>query len=130
MVVDTSALIAILNGEPERHDFLNAIDAADQCFISALNLYEAQLVALARFGGQGLQALAQLVDRLGFSIVAFHRRQAELSAAAYERYGKGVGNPATLNLCDCAAYAFAQQLNMPLLFKGGDFASTDVTGAV
>jgi ribonuclease VapC len=129
MVVDTSALIAILNNEPERASFLDKIRQADRCFISALSLYETQLVALSRLGERGLEELEQLVDELGFSVVPFDRPQADLSTATYRRFGKGFGTPASLNLCDCAAYTLAQSLNLPLLFKGDDFKATDVTAA-
>jgi ribonuclease VapC len=129
MVVDTSALIAILNNEPERAAFLDKIKQADRCFISALSLYEAELVALSRLGEQGLDQLTQLVDELGFSVVPFDRPQADLCAAAYRRFGKGSGSAASLNLCDCAAYTLATSLNFPLLFKGQDFAATDVIAA-
>ena len=129
MVVDTSALIAILNNEPERASFLEAIKTADRCFMSALSLYETQLVALSRLGEQGLRELTQLIDAFEFSVVPFDRAQADLCAAAYRRFGKGFGSSASLNLCDCAAYTLAQSLNLPLLFKGQDFAATDIVAA-
>lgn len=129
MVVDTSALIAILNNEPERAAFLDKIKQADRCFISALSLYETQIVALARLGERGFDELTQLVDELGFSVVPFDRPQADLCAAAYRRFGKGFGSSAALNLCDCAAYTLALSLNFPLLFKGDDFKVTDVLQA-
>ena len=129
MVVDTSALIAILNNEPERAAFLDKIQRADRCFISALNLYEAQLVALAKLGEQGLGGLIQLIDELGLSVVSFDRLQADLCTEAYRRFGKGLGSSASLNLCDCASYTLAQSLNLSLLFKGSDFAATDIAAA-
>jgi ribonuclease VapC len=91
MVVDTSALIAILNNEPERTAFLDKIKEAERCFISALSLYETQIVALARLGERGFDELTQLVDELGFSVVPFDRPQADLCATAYRRFGKGFG---------------------------------------
>ncbi len=129
MVIDTSALIAILNREPERDSFLRAIDEADRCFISALSLYETQLVALARLGELGLAAVEEIIEEFGFAVVSFDRTQSDLSLAAYRRFGKGSGAAAALNLCDCAAYALAQSLSLPLLYKGNDFAATDVTAA-
>lgn len=125
MVVDTSALIAILANEPERAVFLERIEQADRCF-PALNLYEAQLVALARLGERGLEELTRLVDALGLSVVPFDRQQVDLCTAAYRRFGKGFGSTASLNLCDCSSYALAQSLGLPLLFEGKDFEATDV----
>ncbi len=129
MVIDTSALIAILNREPERESFLLAIEGAARCYISALSLYETQLVALGRLGEQGLVELEELIAEFGFSAMAFDRAQADLSVAAYRRFGKGYSSAASLNLRDCAAYALAQSLSLPLLYKGNDFAATDVTAA-
>jgi len=129
MVIDTSALIAILNREPERDTFLLAIENADRVSISALSVYETKLVAMARLGQQGLIELEQLIEAFAFTVVPFDRAQADLSAAAYRRFGKGSGTSASLNLCDCVAYALAQSLNLPLLYKGDDFAATDVVAA-
>lgn len=126
MVVDTSALIAILNNEPERDRFLTQIEAAERCYISSLCLYEARIVALARFGEIGLRELELLVGQLDISSVPFDGAQVDASTDAYHRFGKGIGSPGVLNLCDCAAYALAQMLNVPLLFKGHDFSATDV----
>jgi ribonuclease VapC len=88
MVVDTSALIAILADEPERAVFLERIEQADRGFLSALNLYEAQLVVLARLGQRGVEELTGLVDALGLSVVPFDRQQVDLCTAAYRRFGK------------------------------------------
>ncbi|MGO9546480.1 MAG: type II toxin-antitoxin system VapC family toxin [Rhodomicrobium sp.] len=129
MVIDTSALIAILNRESERERFLLAIEEAGRCYMSALSLYETQVVALARLGERGLLELEELIGEFDFSVVLFDRAQADLSVAAYRRFGKGYGAAASLNLCDCAAYALAQSLSLPLLYKGNDFAATDVTAA-
>ncbi|MGO9547380.1 MAG: type II toxin-antitoxin system VapC family toxin [Rhodomicrobium sp.] len=126
MGVDTSALVAILNREPERESFLLAIEEAGRCYISALSLYETQLVVLARLGERGMIELEELIGEFGFSVVLFDRAQADLCVAAYRRFGKGFGSAASLNLCDCAAYALAQSLSLPLLYKGNDFAATDV----
>lgn len=130
MVIDTSALIAILNREPERESFLLAIEEAGRCYISALSIYETQLVALARLGELGLTELEELIAEFGFSVVLFDRAQADLCVGAYRRYGKGFGSAASLNLCDCAAYALAKSLSLPLLYKGNDFTATDVTAAL
>jgi ribonuclease VapC len=129
MVVDTSALIAILNREPERESLLLALEEG-RCYISALSLYETKLVVLARIGEQGVAELEELIGEFGFSVVPFDQAQADLAVAAYRRFGKGFGSAASLNLCDCAAYALAQSLSLPLLYKGNDFAATDVAAAV
>jgi ribonuclease VapC len=130
MVVDTSALIAVLNREPERGSFLLAMGEAGRCYISALSLYETKLVVFGRLGERGFIELEALIAEFGFSVVPLDRAQADLSVAAYRRYGKGFGSGASLNLCDCAAYALAQSLSLPLLYKGNDFAATDVTPAL
>lgn len=126
MVVDTSALIAILNNEPERNRFLSALEMADRCYISALTLYETQIVALARLGADGERELTQLIDEFEFWFVPFDRGQADLATAAYRQFGKGVGTPGVLNFGDCAAYMLSKSLNLPLLYKGADFSATDV----
>jgi ribonuclease VapC len=129
MVVDTSALIAILTREPEHHSFLQRLDAVDRRLLSAVTLYETGIVLRTRLGPGGLDDLHDLLQELSAEIVPFDHAQAEAALAAYLRYGKGIDPKARLNMGDCAAYALAKGLNAPLLFKGTDFAATDVTVA-
>ncbi len=129
IVVDTSALLAILNNEPERDHFLDVLANADAVMMSAVTLYESMLVASARRGPDNLDDLNQILETIGAEIVPFDADQAQTAHAAYMRYGKGIHAAARLNLCDCVAYALAKQLDVPLLFKGNDFAATDIARA-
>lgn len=126
IVVDTSALIAILFDEPERASFLAVIADAESRMISALTLYETRLVARAKGGEAALADLDELLTEIQPDIVPFDAAQMRAAEAAYARYGKGIHATARLNLVDCAAYALAIGLGVPLLFKGNDFAATDV----
>jgi ribonuclease VapC len=126
IVVDTSALVAILTREPDHQQCLNLIDAAERRLVSAVTVYEAGIVMLARAGAGGLDDLNDLLQAISAEIVPFDGAQAAAALAAYARYGKGFDPKARLNLGDCASYALAKGLNAPLLFKGTDFAATDI----
>ncbi len=126
IVIDSSALLAIFFGEPERQAFQEVITGAERCVISAVNAHETASVLRLR---RGLVAVAGFWDMLkdnGIEIVPFDERQVLAAAGAFDRYGKGIHSKARLNLADCAAYALAKTMNAPLLFKGDDFAHTDV----
>jgi len=125
MIVDTSALSAILFGEDEATVFMQALAGPERKLMSAFTHLEASIVVEARKGAVGAQALAALVATSGIETIAFDRSQAELALDAWRRYGKG-RHPAGLNLGDCAAYALARLTDQPLLFKGDDFDKTDV----
>jgi ribonuclease VapC len=129
IVVDTSALLAILNGEPERDLFLDILARDDSPMISAVTLYETMLVLRARRGPDNLDDLAEMLEAAEAQIIPFDEPQARAASAAYARFGKGIHATARLNLCDCVAYALAADLRVPLLFKGGDFRATDVIAA-
>jgi len=126
MVLDTSALVAILSDEPERGEFVQLIAAADDPLISAATLLEASIVMHARTGT--VEDLDELLQAGGVRCVAVDAAQALAARAAWERYGKGRSR-AGLNYGDCFSYALATTLNRPLLFKGRDFAQTDVRHA-
>jgi ribonuclease VapC len=126
IVVDTSALIAILFDEPERAGFLTTIADADTRAISALTLYETRIVVRAKGGEVALADLDELLAEIQPEIMPFDAARMRAAEAAYARYGKGIHSSARLNLVDCAAYALAIELGAPLLFKGNDFAATDV----
>ena len=128
IVVDTSAVVAIILHEPEARSFADALVDDDAPTISALTLHESRIVLNARTGERGLGELVTLIIRSGMTAVAFDERQSELAFDAYRRYGKG-NHPAGLDFADCAAYALAKSLDVPLLFKGADFARTDVRPA-
>ena len=125
MVIDTSVLIAILFGEPERDDFLRAIDATPSRLISAMSKLEAGMVVIGQKGRAAGSELDLLVTKLTATIVPFDEHQADIARDAFARYGKG-RHPAGLNFGDCAAYALAVAEGEPLLFKGTDFHRTDV----
>ena len=129
IVLDTSALVAILNKEPERSTFMATIAANDRRLLSAVNLLEARLVMRGRYGAPGVADLEQLLEIIEPEIVPFDSDQADAAFAAFEVYGKGINPKSRLNLSDCIAYALAKSLNAPLLFKGQDFAATDIAPA-
>jgi ribonuclease VapC len=129
IVVDTSALLAILHNEAERDRFLDILANDDKPMVSAVTFYEAMLVSAARRGPGNLDDLDDLIQAAEAEIVPFNDNQARAAHAAYMRYGKGIHPTARLNLCDCVAYALAKDLDVPLLFKGQDFVATDVTPA-
>ena len=125
MVIDSSAILAILQDEPERQSFNQTIAAASERHLSAASLVEIAIVVEARFGAQGQRNLDLFLATAAIDVVPFDRQQAELARTAFQRFGKG-RHPAGLNLGDCYAYALAQALDAPLLFKGLGFSSTDV----
>ena len=130
MVIDTSALIAFLRDEAEALSIQDAMTSAGRHYISALTLFECRTVLWWRFGAEMVQGLHDLLDGWRPEICAFDPEQASLAFSAYRRFGKGSGHKAQLNLCDCAAYALASSLDLPLLYKGNDFVHTDVRSAL
>ena len=128
MVLDTSALLAVLLGEPERDRFVALLADADDPVISAATLVEASIVMLARTGDEGVALLDALLAAAAVRCVAVDGVQADLARGAYARYGRGRGQ-AGLNYGDCFSYALARAMDRPLLFKSDDFARTDVTPA-
>jgi len=129
MVLDTSALVAILLAEPEAGRLVRAIGRAPERVVGAPTLVEAAAVMMARKGGGGEIALDALLRRLGVGVVDMTEDAARLARLAHARFGKGVGSPPVLNHGDCLAYGVAMARGEPLLFKGDDFARTDVTAA-
>ena len=125
MVLDTSALVALLSMEPEAARIATAIEADTVRRLSAATLLEAALVLEARYGPEGGRELDLLVAKTGLAIEPFTAEQADLAREAWRRYGKG-HHRAALNLGDCFSYALAKMTGEPLLFKGEDFAQTDV----
>ena len=124
MVIDTSALLAILQNEAERRAFNQAIESAEVRRMAAANWVEVSIVVEARYGPAGLRDLDLFVDRAGIELVAVDVEQAHEARRAFSRFGKG-RHPAGLNYGACFAYALARVLGEPLLFKGDDFARTD-----
>ena len=128
MVLDTSALIAMLLAEPERDAYVTLLAEAEDPMISAATLVEASIVMLAKTGEPGVRDLDELLRTAGVRCVAVDDDQARLARDAFARFGKG-RSPAGLNYGDCFAYALASSTNQPLLFKGEDFSKTDVAPA-
>ncbi|MDP2298681.1 MAG: type II toxin-antitoxin system VapC family toxin [Pseudolabrys sp.] len=124
MVIDTSAVIAILQREPEAPAFRAAIEAAERNLVSAVSKFEIGMVALGRRMTEG-HLLDRLLDEFEVVVVPFTDHHAMIAREAFIRYGKG-RHPAGLNFGDCASYALAIAEAEPLLFKGTDFGATDV----
>ncbi|MEM7585280.1 MAG: type II toxin-antitoxin system VapC family toxin [Acidobacteriota bacterium] len=129
MVIDTSALLAILQDEPERRVFNEAIEAAASRAMSVATFVEVSMVVESRYGAEGMRDLDDFLDRAGIELVVVDATQGKLARRAFSRFGKG-RHPAGLNYGDCFSYALASALAEPLLFKGGDFSQTDVSPSV
>jgi ribonuclease VapC len=129
MVIDTSAILAILQDEPERRRFNEAIEAADARRMSVATWVEVSIVIEARFGAEGLAGLDLFADRSGIELVPVDGEQGGVARRAFSRFGKG-RHPAGLNYGDCFSYALATVLGEPLLYKGNDFQKTDVTSSL
>ncbi len=125
MIVDSSALIAVLRSEPEAAEFAELI-VAGPARISAASWLEASMVAHGERGSAGVTVLDRLVAEAGIEIEPGTVEQARRARLAFQRYGRGSGSPARLNFGDCFAYALSSATGEPLLFKGEDFACTDV----
>lgn len=124
MVIDTSALVAILQREPERRRFIEAIEAADSTRMSVASFVETSIVIESRYGAEGLRDLDRFVSRAAIELIPVDREQGQLARSAFSRFGKR-RHRAGLNYGDCFSYAAAISLGEPLLCKGDDFAHTD-----
>lgn len=129
MVLDSSALLAILLSEPEAPRMLRAVVDAPTRLVGVPTLVETTAVMLARKGSPGEIALDALLLRLSITTVEMSEEAGRLARLAYARFGRGVGSPGVLNFGDCLAYGVAMAAREPLLFKGEDFSRTDVTAA-
>lgn len=129
MIVDTSAIIAILRDEPDGAALGETLAHAGRASISAGSYIEAAIVVDSNRDPVLSRRLDELLDVAGVRIEAVTARQAELARRAYYDFGKGSGHPAGLNFGDCFAYALCHDRGEPLLFKGDDFARTDVVSA-
>jgi len=129
IVVDSSALIAIYFNEPEKVSFALAVVSVDAPCIGAPNFLEASMVAETRHGEAGCRELDRIAANLGLEIVPFDASHIQGARDAFRRFGKG-RHRASLNFGDCCAYALAKLRDVPLLFKGNDFALTDLKRAL
>jgi ribonuclease VapC len=125
MVIDTSALLALVFNEPEADDIEVALDEDPVRLMSVASCLESAIVVEARLGPAGGRELDLLVHKAAIELVAVTTEQVEVARAAWRRFGRG-RHPAGLNFGDCFAYALARTSGEPLLFKGDDFANTDV----
>ena len=130
MVIDSSALIALLLGEPESTEFVTSIAASTTRLTSASSYLETAIVMINRSGPDAPEKVDRLLADLSIDIFPFTRDQAVLAIAAYGRYGRGRGHRAGLNFGDCFTYALAKLTEEPVLFKGSDFSRTDLVSAV
>jgi ribonuclease VapC len=130
IVVDTSALIAILEEEDDAESYAEAIAEADAPLISAATLLETEIVTLNRRGPKGMRKVGALIHEAGFQVESVTAQHTRLALEAYLAFGKGQKSKAGLNYGDCFSYALAKATNLPLLFKGTDFSKTDIRQAL
>ncbi|MFP4003969.1 MAG: type II toxin-antitoxin system VapC family toxin [Alphaproteobacteria bacterium] len=128
MVIDTSAILALVQEEPEHARFREKIERDGKPLLSAVSLVECSIIIASRFGDTGLDKFDLLLNALGIEIVATDRNQAYAARRAYRKFGKG-HHPAALNFGDCFSYALSTATGEPLLYKGNDFSRTDVEAA-
>ena len=128
MIVDSSAVLAILLGEPDAERYERAIAEASRCQMSAANYLETAIVLESRTGPAGIHELDLLVERVPIELTPVTSEQARGALSAWRRFGKG-NHPAGLNFGDCFAYSLAEASREPLLFKGLDFGLTDIEPA-
>ena len=129
MIVDSSAILAIMFAESDANVFAEAMSAADSCKISAATFVEVAVVVEAQTLDRGSRQLDTFLRRAGFVIEPVTEEQAHLARQAYSDFGKG-RHPAGLNFGDCFSYALAKATGEALLFKGSDFSKTDIVSAL
>ena len=129
IVIDTSAVVAILRDEAERRTFNEVIEEAKRCLMSAVSFVEVSMVMEGRMGHDGLRDFDLFVLKAGIEIVPVDVEQANIAREAFRTFGKG-RHAANLNFGDCFSYALAKAMDAALLFKGQDFSRTDIEAAV
>ena len=130
IAVDTSALVAIAFAEPEREAFLQAIKIADKTLISTVSAVETRMVVHGRRGQRAVILMDDFLRLPMFELVAPGAPEMDAAYAAFVAYGKGSGHPAGLNFGDVFSYALAKVRGLPLLYKGDNFAHTDIASAL
>jgi ribonuclease VapC len=128
VIIDSSALLAILLKEPEQFRIADAITLSENRRVSAATSFEAGMLMEGRHGPEGSENLDELIAEYRLQVVPFTAEHAELAREAFRRFGKG-RHPAALNFGDCMSYALAKAMDEPLLFKGDDFSRTDIEAA-
>jgi ribonuclease VapC len=129
MIVDTSVIVSILRQEPDWFELQSKLGESASTSMSAASLLEAGIVIAKGELDDFKAQLGELLSDNDVKIEPFTQSQAELAIAAYHEFGKGSGHPAKLNFGDCMTYALAKERGEPLLFKGKDFAQTDLVAA-
>ena len=129
MVLDSSALVAIILEEPNHAGLLTKIEAAAGIAIGAPTLLETFIVLMARLGRDPIVALENLLHAFEAEVIPFTDDHTRIALNAFVRYGKGLGDPAVLNFGDCLCYATAALAGQPLLYVGDDFSKTDIQKA-
>ena len=125
MVIDTSALLAILQNEPERRVFNEAIEAAEARLLSAASFVESSMIVESRYGADGIRDLDLFIAKAQLELVAVDVEQAHIARQAFREFGKG-RHPAGLSFGDCFSYALARSHTESLLYKGADFGRCDI----
>ena len=129
IVADSSAFVAIMLDEPERDSFVDMISASERVLVSTMSVVETRMVLQNRRGDVPVKRFNAMLSLANIEIVAPDLALADIAHTAFVTYGKGSGHPAQLNFGDLFSYALAKQRGVPLLFKGDDFARTDVMQA-
>ncbi len=129
ITVDSSALLAVLQGEPERESFIRIMADADGVVISAGTYLETSILVDSSNDPVLIRKFDELMFDLAVEVVPVTRHSAELARAAYKKYGKRSKSPAKLNYGDCFSYALATETHTPLLYKGNDFSRTNIRSA-
>lgn len=130
IVVDTSAIVAIAFGEPEREAFVQVVQQADKALISVVSVLEARMVVHGRRGERAVALVDDLMRLPVFDWVAPGAAEMNAAYSAFLAFGRGSGHPAGLNFGDLFSYALAKTRGLPLLYKGDDFSQTDVRSAL
>jgi ribonuclease VapC len=125
MILDSSAIIATIANEHDSSRYRAAMRGAEN-----LAVLETRIVLLIRFGMEAVALFDELLEKAGIDVVPFDAEMSKAAFDAFRRFGKGRGHPAQLNMVDCAASPLANARSEPLLFKGEDFARTDIQSAI
>ena len=130
MIIDSSAIVAIVRDEPDASALSETLLRAGRVRISAATYLETSIVVEARRDPVAVRVVDTILDRFGIELEAFTAEHAEIARAAYRDFGRGSGHPARLNFGDCISYALAKATGEPLLYKGDDFGHTDIRSAL
>lgn len=130
MILDSSAIVAVLTQEPDAKVYADAIEATDSCKVSAATYLETAIVIDSKRVPLASRRFDDFFNRAATAIVPVDRTQVRIAREAYRDFGRGSGHPARLNFGDCFAYALAKALDEPLLYKGQDFSQIDVKSAL